>query len=812
MQTLVQDLRYAVRSLLRSPGFSIIATLTLALGIGANTAIFSVINTVLLKPLPYASPERLVTVWHLYPSQGGMEAPVSVPGFRDYSAQTRLFERAAVENDAWAPNLTGQGEPERLSAARVSGEFFNVYGVTPLLGRTLRPDEAQAGTHHVVVLSYGLWNRMTGGDRGVIGRSLQLNGEAYEIVGVMPTSFRDFFNRGTQLWTPIVFRPEQYADGNRTNEFLSFTARLAPGVTLERAAAEMHAFALRLRADYPDQYSRDWDLLVRSLAEQSAGNVRLALLILLGAVGFVLLIACANVANLQLARTAARSREVAVRVALGASPRRLMRQLLTESVLLSLVGGAVGLLVALWGVPALLSLQPGNLPPAGEVEVDATVLAFALLVSVGTGLLFGIMPAVQVARANLHDALKEGGRGTAGDRGGLALRRALVVTTVALAFTLLAGAGLLVRSFARVTSVDPGFRPSHLLTFQVALPAVKYPNDTVRVAALDRITAAVAAAPGVTAAGGTSVVPFGGSWMTSSFAIEGYQVPENSNGPWGDYREVTPGYLPALGVALLRGRQFTDQDRKGAPLVAIVDDGLVRRYWPDSDPIGKRITYDDPADSAARWIEVVGVVRHTLHEGLDAESRVQVYCPLAQGDMPFLSLVVRTTGDPLASVAAMRAAVRSVDPDVPLSQIRTMDALIERATGPRRFSMLLLGSFAALAMILASIGLYGVMSQLVTQRSREIGVRVALGADAGAVLGLVLGQGARLALLGVAIGLAASLAVTRVMTRMLFDVSATDPVTFVVIPLLLIGVALVASYLPARRATKVDPIVALRAE
>jgi len=811
MDTFIQDLRYAVRSLLKSPGFTVIAALTLALGIGANTAIFTVINAVLLKPLPYQAPERLVTVWHLYPSMNGMEAPVSVPGFRDYSAQDRLFERAAVENN-WNPNLTGQGEPERITAERVSGDWFDVYGVAPLLGRTLRPDEAVDGKNHVVVLSYGMWNRMFGGDRGVIGRSLQLNGETFEIVGVMPASFRSFFSRNAQLWSPILFRPDQYTDGNRTNEFLSFTARLKPGVTVETATAEMHAYAARLRNDFSDSYAPDWDLLVRPLAEQAAGNVRPALLLLLGAVGFVLLIACANVANLQLARTAGRAREIAVRVALGASPRRLMGQLLTESMLLAIVGGGFGLLLAVWGVPALLSLQPPNLPPAGEVGLDVTVLGFALLVSVLTGLLFGIVPSIHVARANLQESLKEGGRGAAGDRGGLALRRGLVVTTVALALTLLAGAGLLVKSFARLTGVDPGFKPAHLLTFQVNLPQVKYPNDTVRIAVLSRITEAVAAVPGVVAAGGTSNIPFGGNWSTSSFTVEGYQPPPNSNGPWGDARAVTPGFLAAIGVPLLKGRMFTDQDREGSPAVAIVDDEAVRRYWPDTDPIGKRITYGDPADSSTRWIEIVGVVRHTLHEGLDAKPRLQVYRPLAQRALPFLGVVARTTGDPLSTVNAVRSAVRSVDADVPLAQINTMDALIEGSTGSRRFSMLLLGGFAALAMVLASIGLYGIMSYMVTQRSRELGVRVALGANTRDVLGLVLGQGAKLAFAGVAIGLVASFAVTRVMTQMLFNVSATDPVTFVAISLLLIAVALVASYLPARRATKVDPIVALRAD
>ena len=812
MDRLKQDIRYAVRSLLKSPAFTLIAALTLALGIGANTAIFSVINAVMLRPLPYHEPGRLVTMWHVYPGLNGMEAPVSVPGFRDYHGQQQIFERAAVQT-GWQPNLTGQGEPERLVAQRVTGEFFGVYGVQPLLGRVLRPDENEDGRNKVVVLSYNFWNRMFTGDSGVIGRPLQLNGESYEIVGVMPRSFHDFFNRRAELWAPIVFRPDQFADNRRTNEFLNFSARLKDGLTEEQAAVAMHAFARQLVNTYPDNYPPDWDLQVRALADQASRNVRPALMVLLGAVGFVLLIACANVANLLLARTASRAREIAVRVALGASPKRLVRQLLTESVLLALVGGGIGVLAAIWGVPALLALNNRNLPPAADIGIDGMVLLYALLVSLLTGLLFGIMPALQVARSDLHESLKEGGRGSAGDRASLALRRGLVVTTVALALMLLAGAGLLMKSFARMTSVSPGFRPEKLLTFQVALPAAKYPNDTVRLAALERMDAAVSAVPGVVASGGTSVLPFGGSWSTGSFNVEGYTAPENTPGPWGDQRLITPGFLPAIGATLIKGRLFTAQDRQGSPRVAIVDEEMVRRYWPNVDPIGKRITYGDPQrDSVISWVEVVGVVAHTAHEGLDAQPRVQVYQPIGQQPIPFLAFAVRTSGEPMEAVGAIRTALRAVDADVPISQINTMEFLIDQSSGPRRFSMVLLGSFAALAMILASIGLYGVMSYIVTQRSREIGVRVALGATRGEVLGMVLGQGVKLALLGVVIGLLAADGVTRVMSRMLFNVSATDPVTFVAMSSVLIGVAVVATYLPARRATRVDPIEALRAE
>ncbi len=811
MEKLMQDIRYAVRSLLGSPGFTAIAALTLALGIGANTAIFSVLNAVLLKPLQYAEPDRLVDVNHFYPSLNNLRASVSVPGFRDYSARKDIFEKAAVENGQ-AMNLTGVGDPQRVAVARVSGEYFPTFGVNPLMGRVLRPDEAEAGHEHVAVLSYGFWKDKFGGDRAIIGKPLQLNSETYEIVGVMPATFKDYFNSQTQLYAPITFQPSDFGDNRRTNEFLAFVGRLAPGVSVAQAQRMMHDYAAQLKTSYPNSYSNDWDLQVTSLDEDAVQNVRPALLVLLGAVGFVLLIACANVANLQLARTAARSREVAVRVALGASPFRLIRQLLTESIMLALFGGVLGLLLAVWGVPALIALNPRALPMGTDIHIDAAVLGFALIVSLFTGLVFGMMPAIQVARGDLHESLKEGSRGAAGQRSSLNLRRGLVVSTVAMALTLLAGAGLLIRSFSRLTAISPGFEPSHLLTFVVSLPRATYPNDTVQIAVLQRIESAIAATPGVVAVGGTSNIPFGGNWSSASFSVEGYTPPANTPSPWGDIRLVSNGYLPAIKVPLIAGRMFNETDRLGSPPVAIVDEQLAKKYWPGQSAIGKRITYGSPSAPNVQWIEVVGVVGHTLHEGLDAKPRVQVYRPLGQGGLPFMGFTVRTAGDPMASLAAVSAAVHSVDSNLPLAAVNTMDTLIEQSTGPRRFAMLLLGVFAGVALLLASIGLYGVMSYTVTQRSRELGVRVALGANASTVLGLVMGQGARLALLGVGIGLVASLGVTRLMQKLLFNTSATDPITFALISLLLISVAMLASYLPARRATRVDPIVVLRAD
>ncbi len=814
MDTLIQDLRYAVRTLLKSPAFTTIAVLTLALGIGANTAIFTVINAVLLKPLPYVDPGRLVDVNHFYPSLHNLRAGVSAPGFRDYSAQRDVFERAAVEQPA-GMNLTGAGEPERVNVVRVSGDFFTTLGVPAALGRTLLPDEAQAGHDHIVVLADGYWRRKFGATRAILGTVLQLNGESFRVVGVMPPGFRDFFSRQTDLWMPKVFQPADLGDDRRTSENLSFIARLAPGVSERKAQTAMHAFAARLKASYPGAYPPDWDLQVTSLNNEARGGIRTSLLVLLGAVGFVLLIACANVANLQLARIASRSREFAVRVALGASPRRLARQLLTESVLLAVIGGALGLLLAVWGVPSLLAINPRGLPSAEGARPDLLVLGFTLAVAVLAGVLFGLMPAVQLSRADVHESLKEGGRGAVGERRSLALRRGLVVTTVALALTLVAGAGLLIRSFSRLVGVDPGFQPDHLLTFYVALPAAKYPNDTVRAQAFERIDAALAATPGIVAAGGSTVLPFSGNWSSGSFNIEGYQPPPNVPMPWGDIRVVTPGYLAALRVPLKAGRLFDATDIDGGAPVCIVDEALVHRFWSGQNPIGRRITFNNLTDSSITWITVVGVVGHTLHTGYDDDaSRVQVYFPLAPpaDNLSFLGFVARTTGDAMSEVGAARAAVASVDPNLPLANVNTMETLISQRTGPRRFSVLLLGGFAALAMVLAMIGLFGVMSWVVTQRTREMGVRLALGAAARDVQALVLGEGVRLALLGVGIGFVAALVLTRLLRSMLFGVGVTDPATFVLAPVLLTAVAALASWLPARRATRVDPIEALRSE
>ena len=814
MDTLLQDLRYSLRRLAKSPAFTAIVVLTLALGIGANTAIFSAVNAVLLSPLPYRESDRLVTIEHLYPSLD-LEAPVSVPGFLDYKRQSRSFESMAVQT-GWQANLTGVDEPVRMQGQRVTGEFFTTFQVPALLGRTLQPGEDTPGRDRVAVLSYDAWRRIFGGAPDIVGRSLSLNGESYEVVGVMPSGFRDFFNRNAELWAPLVFQPEQITDENRTSEFLNLVARMRPNVPVEQAAGEVRTLAEQLKRDHEDSYPPDWTLLLTPLSVQATGQVRPALLVLLGAVGFVLLIACANVANLLLARAATRSKEIAVRTALGATRERLLKQLLTESLLVSLAGGAVGLLLAYAGVRTLAAADVGNLPRADEIGIDGTVMLFTLVVSLIAGVLFGLAPAMHTATPDLHGALKEGNRGTTADRGSHALRRSLVVTEVALALTLLTGAGLLLKSFARLQQVDPGFDPSSILTFNLALPQVRYPNDTVRTAFFDQVLPAIARVPGVLGAGGTSVMPFGGAWSTGSFDIEGYQPPEDQPGPWGDIRIVSPSFFETLRVPLLRGRYLTDEDREGTRMVAVIDQEFVRRYWPGEDPLGKRFTFGPPdgvTDTTQNeWIEVVGVVGHAAHEGLDADPRIQLYLSYRQAPLPFMAIAVRTQGDPDRYLNLVRDAVRSVDPDQPISGVAQMEELLSRSVGQRRLSMMLLSLFSGIALVLASVGIYGVMSYSVTQRARELGVRIALGADRADVLRLVLRQGMGLAGLGIGIGLAAALALTRLLESQLYGVTASDPATFLMVAGVLAATALLANLIPAIRATRLDPAVVLREE
>jgi putative ABC transport system permease protein len=810
MDSFLRDIKYSLRRLRKSPGFTAIVVLTLALGIGANTAIFSVVNTVLLRALPYRDSGRLVSILHFYPSLSNMEAPVSARGFRDYRDKTASFESVAVETNFGA-NLTGSGDPERVPGTRVSGDWFHVLGVAPFLGRTLTRDDDQPGHEHVVVLSHGVWTRLFAAKPNAIGQTIELNDEPYQIVGVMPATFSSFFAKNADLFVPLALDPVQFTRGY-TNEYLNLVARLKPGVPLERAKAEMTTFAINLKRANPNQFSPTWTLEVRTLDDIATGRVRPALLVLLGAVGFVLLIACANVANLLLARAAVRIKEIAIRSALGADRASLIRQLLTESVILALAGGVLGLLLAQLSVKSLVALSP-NLPRASEIGIDGHVMIFTLVVSVATGLLFGLAPSLQSSRTRLNETLKDGGRSGSADFAGRNVRRALVVAEVALSLTLLIGAGLLIKSVAKLQGVSPGFDSQNVLVFNLALPQVKYGSDTAQILFADQVLPRLNALPGVKAAGTTSVIPFGGGWSTASFNIEGVVVAPGQNGPWGDYRVASPRFFEALRIPVEKGRLFNDQDRAGSPPVVVIDEQFVKKYFPNTNPIGKRITFGaSPGRTDSTWITVVGVVGHAAHEGLDAEPRIQYYFPFSQNGGRQMTVAMRTTGSPLALLPAAREAVHAVDRDLPLSAVNTMDKLVESSVGQRKLSMILLGVFSAIALLLAFIGIYGVMSYSVTQRTRELGIRMALGAARTRVLGLVVGQGMTLACGGVAIGLVAAFALTRFLSNQLFGVGATDAGTFTVVSVALLGIAFLATLLPALRATRVDPVVALRDE
>jgi putative ABC transport system permease protein len=812
MDTVLFDLRYAARRLRHSPAFTLVVVITLALGIGANSAIFSVINTVLLRQLPYNDPGKLVTIYHYYPSLK-MEAPVSAPGFKDYRDRTHDFENVAVESQ-WNVNLTGTGEPERLAGSKVSAQFFATLGVTPLHGRIFRPEEDAMGHNHEAILSYGLWQRDFGGEASIVGKQASLNGEAYDIVGVMPATFVDPWNKLVELWSPIALDPALFVPNNYTNEFMPLTARLKPGIPVEQAVRDMSAFAEQLKRENPNSFGSSWTLEVKTLDEVNTGPIRPALLVLLGAVGFVLLIACANVANLMLARAAARHKEVAIRTALGADRWSLVRQLLTESMLLSVIGGAAGLVIAYASIRGLVAMNPGNIPGIKDLAIDGRVVLFTLAISLATGVLFGLVPALQTSRENLHVTLKEGGRSGTADKGGQLMRRVLVVSEVALALTLLTGGGLLVKSFAKLQGVDPGFNSHGVLTFGLALPVSRYKTDTAQGAFYSAVIPRIAQVPGVKAAGATTVMPFGGGWSTGSFNVEGFVVPPNTNSPWGDIRIVSGDFFGAMQIPVLHGRAFDQSDALTSPRAAVVDDEFVRRFYkPNEEPIGKRVYFGNAAvTDSTKFFTIVGVVGHTKHEGLDATPRVQLY--FTESQIPFninaMQVAVRTSGDPKTYVSAIRNAIHEVDHDMPMSKVNTLDVMVDNSMGQRRLSTVLLGVFAGLALLLASIGIYGVMSYTVAQRTRELGVRVALGASRQSVLGLVMRQGVTITLIGVGIGLGGAFGLTRVIATQLFSVKATDPATFLIVTLVLVAVAVAATLVPALRATRIDPLTALR--
>jgi predicted permease len=804
-----QDLRYGLRTLAKNPAFTSIAIVALALGIGANSAIFSVVDAVLLRPLPFKKPEQLVMLWENATHLGFPKNTPSPANFLDWQKQAGAFTgmAAMVERSF---NLTGVGEPERLDGRRVSANLFDLLGVRAVLGRTFVPDDDRPGSH-VVLLSYSLWQRRFGSDPSVIGRALALNGESYTVIGIMPrfVQLPGFANRNDQLWVPIAFPPEEAAQ--RGNHFLEVIARMKPGITLKQAQAEMETIAARLAQQYPD-YNTRLGAVVVPLHEEVVGDIKPALLVLLGAVGFVLLIACANVANLLLARAAVRQKEIALRLALGASRSRLTRQFLTESVLLAVFGAGLGLLLALGGIRILKTFIPATISQVQTINIDARVLIFTALVAVLTGIGFGLAPALQASHLNLNDTLKEGGRDAGGGRKGNRLRDLLVIGEVAVSFVLLIGAGLLINSFFHLRNLEPGFRADHLLTMKVDLSEVKYPDRERRAAFFDEVIRRVRALPGVQSAAVAGNLPLTYNGDSMNISVEGVPDPPPDQRPDVIFRANGAGYFGTIGISIIRGRDFTDQDKADSKNVVVISEKTAQHFWPGQDPIGRRLK---PGSSTSNtpWREVIGIVKDVRQNDFIAAPKMQMYFTYRQlKDLAPNALVVRTSIEPLSLAASVRDAIWSVDKDQTVADIDTMEHIVAEAVARQRFSMLLLGLFATLALLLASVGIYGVMSYSVAQRTHEIGIRIALGARRADVLQMTIKQGLKLVGAGMILGLAAAFILTRVLESLLFGISATDPVTFFGISLVLLAVAILASYLPALRATKVDPIIALRAQ
>jgi putative ABC transport system permease protein len=804
MQTLLQDLRYGARMLVKNLGFSFIAIATLALGIGANAAIFSVVNAVLLRPMPYKEPERLMMIRETKLPQFP-EFSVSSGNFLDWKKQNTVFERLVAYR--FAPyNLIGTGDPERLSGLSVSEGFFAMLGAQPQLGRDFSPEEHQPGHGNVIILSQETWQKRFGGDPKVLGRAVTLDGQSYDVIGVMPAPFK-FGMIDTDLWSPMSFTAQNAQ--NHGGHSLGAIGRLKPGIGEEQARSEMIAIAGRLALQYPDA-NTGWGVKVMPLLEFTVRSVKPALLVLLGAVAFVLLIACANVANLLLARATGRRKEIAIRAAMGAGRSRIVRQLLTESALLAFIGGTAGLLLAKWGMDLLLKLAPQDLPRMRDVSLDGRALAFTAAITLLTGVIFGLVPALQTSKPNLNETIKDAGRGsTEGARRQL-VRSALVMAEVASALVLLVGAGLLIKSFWRLLEVDPGFNPNNALTVSVVLPRSKYTEDGRQVAFFQQLLENIKGMPGVQAAGASNVLPLADDFVLG-FEIQGRPPLPPGAGQSTNFYSVSADYFKAMGIPLRRGRLITEQDTINSPKVAVINETMAKKVFPDEDPIGKRMTFGR-ADNNPEWYEIVGVVGDVKQYGLDQTTTLQTYEPYTQQTFPYMTLVARTTGDPAALTSAIRNAVLQLDKEQPVSNVRMLDKYVSTSIAQQRFSMLLLGVFAAVALALAAVGIYGVLSYAVTQRAHEIGIRMALGAGRGDVLRLVVGQGMRLTLAGVGLGLVAAFALTRLMVTMLFAVSVTDPLTYSSIALLLSAIALLACWVPARRATKIDPMIALRCE
>lgn len=810
-ETLAQDIRYGVRMLAKHKAFTSIAVITLALGIGANTAIFSVVNELLLSPLPYRDAERIVTVWEVSPG-GRRQNTTSRANFRAWREQNTSFQHIAAFSDQRL-NLTDTGEPEELSVQLVTPEFFKILGVDPIQGRTFLPEDDKGGQSPVAVLSYALWQRRFGGQSSLVGQPITLNGVKFTVIGVMPPNFqfhikhRSGTGRPAELWTILSMGPGV----NERGRFLGSVARLKDGVNVEQAVADLRTIHARLSDEVP-QYNKNYTAEALPLREQFFGNVRRPLWLMLGAVGFVLLIACANVANLLLSLAASREKEIAVRAALGARRTRIVRQLLTESLLLALLGSVLGLGFAWLGIKALVAISPRDLVSLQTVGLNLTVLAWTLGVSVLTGIIFGLAPALHISRLNLNDSLKEGGKSEAGHASGSRrLRNALVVSEIALAVVLLASAGLLIRSFVRLQQVDRGFTTDNVLTMVIRLPEARYPEDPQLVQFFSQALERVRQLPGVREAGMVNFLPlYGGLGSNTAFKILGQPEPPPGQAPGTDVRVADSGYFGTMGIPLLRGRNFSDAEQREAKQVILINEALARKHFPNQDPIGQRLDVAMFAEPTPA--EIIGIVGNVRYDSLTDEAPPAVYFPHPDLAYPFMTLVLRTDGDPAAIAPAVQREIRALDPNQPVSDVRTMNQVMSEWVARSRFNTLLLGLFAGLATLLSAVGIFGVMNYSVALRTRELGLRLAVGAQPRQVLLLVLKQGLVLTVVGVVLGLAAAFALTRLLSGLLFGVAAVDITTFTTISLLLVVVSLLACYLPARRAMRIDPLSALRYE
>jgi putative ABC transport system permease protein len=802
--------------LFKNSGLTSVAVLTLALGIGANTAIFSVVNFVLLRPLSYSHPDQLVMVWERNLKKGFSESPTSFGNFVDFRNTATLIDVAAFMETNF--NLTGGGRPERVAGLRVSANLFSVLGINPVRGRIFSPAEDKPGAGRTVILSFGLWQRSFGASPNLVNQTVQLNGQTYTVVGIMPSDFKfppafsttvggsEETTSNADLWVPLTTEDVPLVRDIRNLKMIS---RLKPGATVPQAQAEINAIASRLDKEYPDVNS-GLESHIIPLPEQVTGDIRLPLLVLMAAVGLVLLIACANVANLLLAKATSRQKEIAIRTALGANRLRLLRQLLTESVLLGLLGGLLGLLLAIVGTKSLIAFVSVT-TKLKDFGFDAKVLLFTLLLALLTSLVFGLAPALDALKPNLNEALKEGGRGSGGSSSRNRLRNFLVIMEVALAVVLVTASGLMFRSFLRLQSVNPGFNPQNLITLEIQLPEARYQTEQQQTAFQHQLLERITSIAGVQSAGAVDNLPFSGNAVNSSFMIEGRPVPAATERPRAFYSAISSNYFQAMGIPFHRGNQFTDRDTANVPGVTIINETAARKYWPGEDPIGKRIKRGRP-ESKNPWLTIVGIVQSANQVSLREESRPEIYVPYLQNPSRSFTLVARTASDPRNLTGAIREEVWATDKDLPVSSMKLMEDILSDSAAQPRFYMILLSIFAALALILAAVGVYGVMAYAVTLRTRDIGIRIALGARPRDIFKHVLGQALLLALIGLAIGLLLGVASTRVMSSLLYGVSPTDPLTLSATSFLLLAVALLASYIPARRATKVDPMVALRYE